>query len=229
VTVWKFGGASLADADGMRRVAALLEHERGPVVVVASALHGITDLLLEGARRAAAGDAAAGPRTAARFLERHRAIVRELVRPRRPQHDLLLLIDTAAREYRDLCRAVVSLRDLAPRTLDLMLARGERASSALLAAVLAESGRAAQYVDATDIVVTDGRYGQATPDFAATRPRALRQLRPLLRSGVVPVVTGYIGSAPDGSLTTLGRGGTDLTATTLGRVLGARRVVLWKD
>jgi aspartokinase/homoserine dehydrogenase 1 len=229
VTVWKFGGASLADADGMRRVAALLERERGPVVVVASALHGITDLLLEGARRAAAGDAAAGPRTAARFLERHRAIVRELVRPRRPPHDLLLLIDTAAREYRDLCRAVVSLRDLAPRTLDLMLARGERASSALLAAVLAESGRAVQCVDATDIVVTDGRYGQATPDFAATRPRALRQLRPLLRSGVVPVVTGYIGSAPDGSLTTLGRGGTDLTATTLGRVLGARRVVLWKD
>ncbi|HVR69926.1 MAG TPA: aspartate kinase [Vicinamibacteria bacterium] len=227
--IWKFGGASLADAAGMRRVAALVERERGPVVVVASALHGITDLLIEGAHRSAQGDAAAGPRVAARFLERHRALVRELIPRRRAAHDLLLLIDTAAREYRDLCRAVVSLRDLAPRTLDLMLARGERASSAVLAAALAESGRRAKYVDAAAFMVTDGRYGQATPDFAATRPKAVRALRPLLRAGVVPVVTGFIGAGPHGSLTTLGRGGTDLTATTLGRVLGARRVVLWKD
>jgi aspartokinase/homoserine dehydrogenase 1 len=227
--IWKFGGASLADAAGVRRVAALVAGEKGPLVVVASALSAITDLLLEGARRSAAGDAAAGPRAAARFLDRHRGLVRELVRQSRATHDLLLMIDGAAREYRDLCRAVVSLRDLAPRTLDLMLARGERASSAVLAAVLAESGRRAQYVDATAFMVTDGRYGQATPDFAATRALAVRRLRPLLRAGVVPVVTGFIGSAPDGSLTTLGRGGTDLTATTLGRVLGARRVVLWKD
>jgi bifunctional aspartokinase / homoserine dehydrogenase 1 len=229
LAVWKFGGASLADAAGMLRVAALVESAPGALVVVASALHGITDLLLDGARRSADGEAAAGARTAARFLERHRAVIRELVQEPRALHDLLLLIDTAAREYRDLCRAVVSLRDLAPRTLDLMLARGERASSAILAAVLAQSGRRSQYLDATEFMVTDGRYGQATPDFAATRVRALRRLRPLLRAGVVPVVTGFIGSGPDGSLTTLGRGGTDLTATTLGRVLGARRVVLWKD
>ena len=227
--IWKFGGASLADAAAVRRVAALVARERGPLVVVASALYGITDLLLEGARRSAAGDAAAGPRAAARFLDRHRALVRELVRQRRALHELLSRIDAAAREYRDLSRAVFSLRDLAPRTLDLMLARGERASSAALAAVLAEAGRRAEYVDATGFMVTDGRYGQATPDFTATRAAAMRRLRPLLRAGVVPVVTGFIGSAPDSSLTTLGRGGTDLTATALGRALGARRVVLWKD
>ena len=128
----------------MRRVAALVEREKGPLVVVASALFGITDLLLEGAKRSAAGEAAAGARAAARFLDRHRALVRELVKQKRAHHDLLLLVDTAAREYRDLCRAVVSLRDLAPRTLDLMLARGERASSAVLAAVLAETGRRAR-------------------------------------------------------------------------------------
>ena len=90
------------------------------------------------------------------------------------------------------------------------------------------AGRA-ERVDAAEIVVTDGRHGAATPDLVATRRNARRRLLSLLRRGVTPVVPGFYGSAPDGSLATLGRGGTDLTATLLGRSLGASRVVLWKD
>jgi aspartokinase/homoserine dehydrogenase 1 len=84
-------------------------------------------------------------------------------------------------------------------------------------------------MDATGFLITDGHHGSATPDLPATRRAARKALRPLLAAGTLPVVPGYIGRAPDGSLTTLGRGGSDLTATVLGRALGAARIVLWKD
>jgi aspartokinase/homoserine dehydrogenase 1 len=98
-----------------------------------------------------------------------------------------------------------------------------------VAAALHAAGRRAERVDAASIVVTDGHHGSAAPDLAATRKRARRLLLPLLKRGVTPVVPGFIGAGPDGSVTTLGRGGSDLTATLLARSLGASRVVLWKD
>ena len=227
--VWKFGGASLADTQAIQRAANLIAAERGPLLVVASALGGVTDLLLDGARGAAAGARAEAPRTAAIFLRRHREIVRALLQPGRQRRNLLAALDAAAREYRDLCTAVGVLGHLEPRTSDLLASRGERMSAALLEAVLARAGRRTAYVDATEIVATDGRHGEAAPDLGETRRLARRRLKRLLDAGTIPVLPGYIGRAPDGSVTTLGRGGSDLTATLLGRVLGARRVVLWKD
>lgn len=227
--VWKFGGAALADADGILRAARLVARHDGPLVVVASALFGVTDALLAGARQAAAGQASAGAVTAAAFLKRHRAVA-EAVAPRGPRRRALLAaVDQAAREYREVCRAVAALGELSPRAADLLVARGERVSCALLAAALARGGARAAAVDGARLIRTDARHGGATPDLAATRRAARRALRPLLRARVVPVVAGYVGSAPDGSVTTLGRGGADLSATVLARVLGARQAVLWKD
>jgi bifunctional aspartokinase / homoserine dehydrogenase 1 len=227
--IWKFGGAALAEAGAIQRAARLVAAHEGPVVVVASALFGVTDLLLAGARRSAAGEPAAGAAAAAEFLKRHRAAVAALV-PRGPRRrELLAAVDRSAREYRDVCRAVAALGELSARASDLLVARGERVSSALLAAALPALGVKARAVDGADAIVTDGRHGGATADLLATRGRARARLSPLLRAGVVPVVAGYVGSAPDGSVTTLGRGGSDLTATVLGRALGARQVVLWKD
>jgi aspartokinase/homoserine dehydrogenase 1 len=227
--VWKFGGASLADAAAVRNAVGLIRSHDGPLVVVASALAGVTDALLDGARRSAAGDLGAAPAVAAAFLRRHRALAHDLVPRRRPRHGLLLALDTAAREYREIAHAMASLNDLSPRAGDTLVARGERASSALLAAALQSSGRKAARVDATEVVATDGRHGSAAPDLGLTRRRARARLLDLLRRGFVVVVPGFIGRAPDGSLTTLGRGGSDLTATLLARALGAERVVLWKD
>jgi aspartokinase/homoserine dehydrogenase 1 len=227
--VWKFGGASMADAAAIRRAAGLIGRHPGPLVVVVSAMAGVTDALLDGARRAAAGDAAAGARIGAAFLRLHRRVAVGLLRSGPARRKLLAQVDIAAREYRDLTRAVSTLGDLAPRASDMLVSRGERTVSALLAAVLSASGRAAVNVDALDVVATDGHYGNATPDLAATRRSARRRLLPLLRRGVTIVVPGFIGRAPDGSVATLGRGGTDLTATLLARSLGAGRIVLWKD
>src|SRR5260370_3875749 len=109
------------------------------------------------------------------------------------------------------------------------MARGEGGASAALAAALHAGGRKAERVDAGEVVTTDGRHGAAAPDLVATRKRARRRLGARLRRGLAPVVPGFVGLGPDGSVTTLGRGGSDLTATLLARALGAARVVLWKD
>ena len=227
--VWKFGGASLADAASVNRVVAMLRAHQGPLVVVVSALAGVTDLLLDGARRSVAGELEAGTRNAAAYLRMHRRLVENLVPRGAARRRLLLMVDATAREYRDLTRAVASLGDLPARASDLVVSRGERVSCAIVAAVLHAARRPAQAVDAMDIVATDGKHGGAAPELAESQRRARRQLLPLLRRGVTPVVPGFIGRGPDGSLSTLGRGGTDLTATLLARCLGSRHVVLWKD
>ena len=227
--VWKFGGASLADAAAIDRAATLIASHDGPLVVVASALAGITDLLLGGAQEAAAGTADAGAARAATFLQRHRQAVNALVPSGPKRRRLLAGIEEAAKQYRDLCGAVAVLGHLEPRTTDLLVSRGERMSAALLAEALAGHRRRAVYVDATELVVTDGQHGGAAADLPATTRSARRLLNPLVQRRVVPVVPGYIGRAPDGSVATLGRGGSDLTATLLARALGAAQVVLWKD
>jgi aspartokinase/homoserine dehydrogenase 1 len=227
--VWKFGGASLADADAIQRAAALVAEHDGRLVVVASALGGITDLLIDGAQQAARGAAKEAVSRASTFLQRHRQAVKALLPPGRKRRGLLARMDEAAREYRDLCGAVSVLGHLEPRTMDLLVSRGERMSAALLAEAVAAHGRRAAYVDATEFVSTDGQHGGAAPDLPRTARAARRLLAPLIQRRIVPVVPGYIGRAADGSVATLGRGGSDLTATLLGRSLGARQVVLWKD
>ena len=213
--IWKFGGASLADEHGVRRAAEQVTAHRGPLVVVASALAGVTDLLLS-----------ATPHAAAAFREKHHAVARALAKGS-DRDRLTTAIDDAAREYEDLCKALAMLGHIEPRARDLLVSRGERIASMLLAAAISASK--AKFVDAIDVIATDAAYGNAAPELALTATRARTRLLPLLKAGSIPVVPGFIGRAPDGSLTTLGRGGTDLTATLLARSLGAKCVVFWKD
>jgi aspartokinase/homoserine dehydrogenase 1 len=227
--VWKFGGAALANADAVGNALELIAGHQGPLVVVVSALSGVTDSLLDGARDALAGDTKAADEATDAFVQRHHDIARALI-PKGPARDkVIALAKDLAREYQEITHAVARLGDLSPRAKDLLVARGERASSALIAAALTAAGRRAERVDALELVVTDGRYGSATPDIPATQRRSRPRLQKLFRRGVTPVVPGFFGIGPDGTLATLGRGGTDLTATLMARALGAARVVLWKD
>ncbi len=141
----------------------------------------------------------------------------------------LAAIDASVGEFEEILAAIAILEHLSPRTRDLIVARGERLSALLLAAAITRAGRRAVYVDAPEVVVTDGHYGGASPQIAQTTRLARRALAPHLAAGRVPVVPGFIGRAPDGSVATLGRGGSDLTATLLARALGAQMVSLWKD
>ncbi len=227
--VWKFGGASLADGPAIARAATRIAAHDGPLVVVASALGGITDLLLDGAAHAVEGRADEANRVARTLRDRHHAAAKAVLGRGKALRDALASIDASVAEYRDLCRAVGVLRHLAPRTRDALVSRGEQLSAIIVAAAIAGEHRAALFVDALDVIRTDDVHGGAAPKRGETGLLSDRILKPLLKKRVVPVVPGFIGRAPDDSITTLGRGGSDLTATLLARVLGARRVVLWKD
>jgi aspartokinase/homoserine dehydrogenase 1 len=217
VQVWKFGGAALADARAVQRAVDRIAEHDGPLVVVASALAGVTDLLLS-------ADPEAGEVLRRKHEQAARALVAGAARTR-----LIAEIEQSAREYRDVCAAMRVLGHLSPRALDTLAARGEQLSARLLAAALTARRRRASYVDALDLLRTNDVHGGATPLFDETRRAARRILEPLIDDGVIAVVPGFIGRAPDGSVTTLGRGGTDLTATVLARSLGAKHVMLWKD
>ena len=142
---------------------------------------------------------------------------------------MLLYISDLFAELEALAQGLRLLRELTPRTTDYLVSRGERLSARLVAAALEAGGTRARFVDAMDLVHTDAHFGQAAPDYARTDRAVQRILSPLLGRGVVPVVPGFIGATPEGEVATLGRGGSDLTATLLARGLGAARVSLWKD
>ncbi|HEX9705209.1 MAG TPA: aspartate kinase [Gemmatimonadales bacterium] len=213
--VHKFGGASLADAAAIARaVQIVLAHRRRPMVVVVSALAGVTDTLLEVAAKPRPGRVQS-------LRRRHATVARALLTGSRLK-ELLAVLDEAFEEPG-------AMRETTPRTTDALLAHGERLSAQLFAAALEAAGCPGVYVNAVDVIKTDGAFGLAAPDLAQTERAARRVLLPLLRRGAVPVVPGFLGAAPDGQVATLGRGGSDLTATLLGRSLGAREVSLWKD
>jgi aspartokinase/homoserine dehydrogenase 1 len=228
--IHKFGGASLGDAAGVRHAAGIvITHRPASQVVVVSAMAGVTDALLDCAARASRGGAKEVRSAAAKLRARHTETARALISRGARLDGLVAVIDAAFAELEQLAGGLGVLRELTPRTIDYLVARGERISAQLFAAVLEAEGCPAAYVDATDVVQTDGTFGNASPDLARTARSARRALGPVLARGAVPVVPGYLGAAPDGQVATLGRGGSDLTATLLARVLGAREVSLWKD
>jgi aspartokinase/homoserine dehydrogenase 1 len=232
--IYKFGGASLGDGAAFKHAASIVKRCPGPLVAVCSAPAGVTDLLLEVADRARAGETEKVAVLVATLREKYAAILRELALPARLEKDLAEHVEAAMRELETLAGGLAVLRELTARTSDLVVARGERVGTRLFVAALGAAGVKAEYVDALEVVVTRGPFGGAAPDLEATDARARKRLRPLLAQGILPVVPGFLGvyqPRPEDppALTTLGRGGTDLTATLMGRALGASRVTLWKD
>lgn len=227
--VHKFGGASLADAAALRHAVAIVRDIPGPQVVVASAMAGVTDELLTLARTAGRGDASATAAAVDRMRTRHRSALVRLVPAGRARTAVTRYLDETFGELLTLAQGLATIRELSPRTSDFVAARGERASARIVAAALHAAGRRAQYVDPQALIRTDGHSGNATPDLASSDRSLRAALRPLLKRGITPIVPGFVGGAPDGYVVTLGRGGSDLTATVIARALGAGRVNLWKD
>jgi aspartokinase/homoserine dehydrogenase 1 len=226
----KFGGASLANAPAIAHAVSIVQAQRrGPVVVVVSALAGVTDALLEIAARVARGERGALRAAASGLRRRHAQVARALFSAGARRNEMQGLVDQAFGELDQLVAATGILREITPRTLDYLVARGERLSAHLFAAALEAAGCPAAYVDAALVVKTDGTFGGAAPNLARTERAARKTLAPLLARGIVPVVPGFLGATPDGHVATLGRGGSDLTATLLARALLAREVSLWKD
>jgi aspartokinase/homoserine dehydrogenase 1 len=228
--VHKFGGASLADSAAVRHAVEIIRrHRPEPTVVVVSAMAGTTDALLGVAQQAGTGEARTVASLIARLRSRHAEVARALLPAGRERAEVLAYISDVFEELQALAQGLRLLRELTSRTTDYLVSRGERLSARLVEAALEADGAKAKYVDAVELIHTDAAFGQAAPDFARTDRSVQRVLGPLLARGVIPVVPGFIGATPDGEVATLGRGGSDLTATLLARGLGAARVSLWKD
>lgn len=227
-TVHKFGGASLADAAAIRHAVGVIRSRPGRPVVVVSALAGVTDLLVRLVATATRGELEAALALAAEFGARYRTTVTALLPPA-GRRAIQPFVASASDDLEALARSLAVLREASPRVRDHVVKRGERLSARLVTAALEAAGTPAALVDPAEVIITDGPYGGAAPDLAATRRAARATLRPLLAAGTIPVVPGFLGRAPDGDVATLGRGGSDLTATLLGAALDATEVTLWKD
>lgn len=228
LNVHKFGGAALADAGAIRRVTSIVAADPArQKVVVASAMLGITDALLTTAQAAAEGEVDA--ETIKMVRERHLVAARSLGIDAHDGGALKTQLGATFDELERMAAEIAERHELTPAMSDVFVSHGDRLAARLLAAALSVAGVAALFIDATEVVCGIGPHGNASADLELTARAADAVLRPIIERGTVPVVPGFIARSVDGSVVTLGRGGSDLTATVLGRVLAARDVILWKD
>ncbi|MCA1555060.1 MAG: aspartate kinase [Acidobacteria bacterium] len=228
--VMKFGGTSVEDEAAFARVAQIIGGRRrsAPVVVVTSAMSRVTDALLTSFRMAAEGRADGAARLLDEHYERHLNVARNLLAAD-GVGVLETTVDATRREVAELLRAAATRPLMQPLLQDVVVSHGERLAATLLAAVLGAGGLPARYTDARRCIVTNDEHAQAAPLLAATERQTRRELGSLLGAGKLPVLGGFIGASGGGATTTLGRGGSDYTATLVGAALHAREIEIWTD
>jgi aspartate kinase len=230
VIVMKFGGTSVADAKRILGVVEIVRrHFHLRPVVVVSALAGVTDLLVSAVAAAREGDRETIEPLLADIERRHRwALAGSIEDPRR-RHDLSLEVDALFDDLRQLLRSVRILGEGTPRSSDTLLAFGEILSARLLTAALEDRGLPARWVDPREVMITDGSHGAAEPDLDEVARRAGSRIAPLLAAGEVPVTGGFVGATRDARTTTLGRGGSDTSASVIGAAMEALEIQIWTD
>ncbi len=228
--VMKFGGTSVGGAEKIRDVSAIIcEHaKRNDLVVVVSAMAGVTDMLIGAATAASHGDESewkdAGRELSRRTQEAANQLVSDGERPR-----VSAQLANHLKVFDTICAGFGLVREVTPRSMDALSSLGEVLSATLLEATLQSRGLRAKAVDATELIITDDHFGCATPLFAETDLRISGRLGELLEQAVIPVVTGFRGATREGLCTTLGRGASDYTATIVGSALDADEIWIWTD
>lgn len=229
VEVHKFGGTSVGDADRIAAVARIVGGHTAhtQMVVVVSAMAGVTDLLVAAGTASAKGEREEATAHIETVLARHTQGLERLhvADPAGVGAEIQRLVAEAL----DLIRAVAHLHELTPRTRDDLIATGEKLSARLVTATLTAAGTKAQAIDADTFLETDDAFGEANALMGICDRTISAALRPILMRGEVAVVTGFCGRAPDGATTTLGRGGSDLSAALIAAALRADEVTIWTD
>ena len=227
--IMKFGGTSVGDAKAIERVVSIVR-DRLPQnpVVVASAMARVTDQLLKIARVAGDGDRKTALTLARELRERHYNTAGELLGTAlfTEFHSDL---GTEFEELEELVRGISAVGELTPRSTDAVASYGEILSSKLLTAALSAHGIEATRVDSRDCIVTDENFTRAAPLFEETNSKLHELLRPLIEQGRVPVMGGFIGATRAGVTTTIGRGGSDFSASIIGAGLNADKIEIWTD
>jgi bifunctional aspartokinase / homoserine dehydrogenase 1 len=228
--VMKFGGTSVGSASSIARVVeiVLAASRESNIVVVTSAMSGVTNKLAVAIQCADNGDASG---VAAAFEElrvKHETAANALIQPKAKRNQLSRNVKELLRQGAKLCARGIKAGKLSNPDRDFVLGLGERLSTPLVAATLASRGVACKAMEATELIVTDSNFGAAEPMMNLTRQRCT-ELTEMLHRNIIPVVTGFIGATVDGAPTTLGRNSSDYSATILGAALDADEVTIWTD
>jgi aspartate kinase len=229
--VMKFGGTSVSDAD---RVAAAIDivaerRDRKPIVVV-SALAGVTNDLVAASEAAQAKKADECRDIIRRVRQRHEDVAMRLVQQKFDFFETFIKqLDKQIEEIDTILSGIALLGEITPRARDKVMSIGEKLSSVLFAYTMMMRALPAEHVHSESVIVTDGTFGGATPDMKATTDAAHDVLLPKLERNLIPVMGGFIGAAPDGATTTLGRNGSDYSAAIVAAAVGADEVQIWTD
>ena len=216
IIIAKFGGTSVSAAENIHTIGQIVEKEKKEqhaIVVVVSALSGITDLLLGSAG------------LSAQIRHRHQDLVWKLWQNKQKREQIMGFIDKQLEN----ANRLLSKKEKDKKLLDQIVSYGEIMSSYIVSNWLSECGMSSQQIIASEIIVTDSNFGSAEFLLNQTEKKAQKIISPLLKKGIVPVVTGFIGANEKGEITTLGRGGSDYSASILGLCLKASEVQIWTD
>ncbi len=228
----KFGGTSVGSPEAISNVVDIVTRETGlghRVIVVVSAMSGVTDALLNSVNQAIAGNKWSYLETARKLRDRHDNTLNILIPPGKNRETAQAEIAALLDEYVEICQAVNILGEATPRIWDAVVAFGERMSARLVAAVLRQQGLEACAYDAGTFLVTDDKFQQAVPLWNDTQARINTQLLPQIERGVTPVITGFLGATHDGSFTTLGRGGSDYSGAIFAACTSSDELIIWTD
>ncbi len=232
IITMKFGGTSMGSADAIGKAAAIVSDQvdKGDrVLTVVSAMSGTTDTLLTMARTAANGSSTAHIVSIETMRNRHHNAAHKLVTDRLQQALLIQDMNSLFDDLTSLCYSLAVLREATPRALDRVASFGERLSARLMAACLRQLGFDATAVDATELIVTDNNFQDASPIMDDTRERVQALISPMLARGALPIVTGFIGATRGGITTTLGRGGSDYSSAILGAAADTDELWIYTD
>ncbi|MFH0897572.1 MAG: aspartate kinase [Candidatus Bathyarchaeota archaeon] len=231
--VMKFGGTSIGDGEKIRHAAELIEDSiklGNSLVIVVSAMAGVTNGLIEITQKAVNGDHKIVTDFVEMLVALHKEAVKGAIRKKIVVNQVLLEIDKLIKEFERVLMSVSYLREVTPRSQDYIFSFGEKLSTAIFRAALEDLGlKARDFTGGEAGIVTDEYFGEASPLINMTTHQVRMRLEPLLERGEIPVVTGFVACTQNGITTTLGRGGSDYTATILGSALNVDEIWIWTD
>ena len=231
--VMKFGGVSVADGEGMKNVGKIVERfkaEGNEIVVVTSAMFNVTNSLLDAASRAGKGQREHVRKFVEETRERHVKSAEVAIRDRETLERTVKVIESKCEDLKNILLGIAHIGELTPRSKDFVVGYGERFSAPILQGVLEDLGMEARALTGGEAgIITDDHFGWAEPLMNVTTLEVRQVIDPLIEKGVVPVVSGFIAATQDGTQTTLGRGGSDFTASIIGAAIRADEVWVWKD
>jgi len=228
----KFGGTSVGSVEAIDRAATIIADQLekdSEIAVIVSAMGGVTDLLIQSVQKAINGDKWGYLSITKDIRDKHEDAINELIRAGTLRESILGRINAMLDKHAELCEAINILGEATPRIKDSIVSFGERLSCRMIAAVLQERGINAQAFDSGEFLITNDIYQDADPLWDITEENIGKNLKPHIENGVVPIITGFIGATPEGSITTLGRGGSDFVAAIFAAYLDSDELIIWTD